>query len=335
MARLALEDRETNQLGSTEGFSAGDLEAVSCHDYPTAWNVRADPGTRASQLSTAVAKLSPTAFAPFPDQVWLDSLDENQLVYGCLDWPQPTISDPPFPKGAVYPDTPVLILDGEFDQATPVADARKAAQAWPASTFVEVANANHVTGQADSLDCTSVILQHFMTTTTTGDTSCVQRIPPVWVVPSFPTSLAAAPSIATTSGPGAPSPSAGQAAWVAGATIGDALARFANQVTYGADSGLYGGSFRTSASVYDDAPVTLRFIGDRFVPDAALSGRAVWNRTTSEISAGVTLTGPGGTTGTFQLSWSTAVAGASVTITGTFGGAAVTGTMPAPWLASP
>jgi hypothetical protein len=112
--------------------------AVSCHDYPTA-------------------------------SVYLHSYDENELVYGCLDWPAPHVPDPPFPTRIDYPHTPVLVFDGQFDQATPMADARKVSAAWKNSTLVEVANANHVTADGDMDRCTSVILQRFIRTLNDGD----------------------------------------------------------------------------------------------------------------------------------------------------------------------
>ena len=244
MARLALEDVAANAGGNPKDYSVGDLQAVSCHDYPTAWNHRAGDARRARQLTRAIARLTPTIFAPFSTSQWLASLDENQLVYACLDWPRPSPPDPAFPRSLRYPQTPVLIFDGEFDQATPVADALKAVHDWPDSTFVEVANANHITAEQDTLGCTSVILQRFIATLAAGDIGCAATIPPVSVVPAFPPTLAEAPSVTSP-----PSP-AGQTVWVTGQTIGDALARMFSQVVYTGDSGLYGGSFRISGGVY-------------------------------------------------------------------------------------
>jgi hypothetical protein len=166
----------------------------------------------------------------------------------------------------------VLIFDGEFDQATPVADALKAVHDWPDSTFVEVTNANHVTAQQDSLGCTSVILQRFIASLKAGDIGCAKTIPPVYVVPTFPASLASAPSATR------PSSTAGRAVWVAAETIGDALARVFSQVTYTRDSGLYGGSFRITGGVYPPTPIKLHLSSLRFVPDLAISGTVVCDR---------------------------------------------------------
>ncbi|MHB1930878.1 MAG: alpha/beta fold hydrolase, partial [Acidimicrobiales bacterium] len=109
--RLAADDASFNAAGgSPSGYSAGDLQAVSCHDYPTAWNIDASFRTRAAQLATAVERLPADAFYPFSKSVWLSSLDENELVYGCLDWPRPAVPAPPFPKGVAFPHVPVLVL---------------------------------------------------------------------------------------------------------------------------------------------------------------------------------------------------------------------------------
>ncbi|HEX3980153.1 MAG TPA: alpha/beta hydrolase [Acidimicrobiales bacterium] len=315
--------------GRPRGFSVGDLEAVSCHDYPSVWKAGANDATRAKQLARTVGKLPSDIFAPFSISQWLNGLDENELVYGCLDWPKPPLSDPAFPSSLRYPHTPVLMFDGEFDQATPVADALKAVHAWPNSTFVEVPNANHITAQADSLGCTSVILQRFIADLAAGTTDCVDATPPVYVVPSFPPSLAEAPSVTS------PSTSGGQAAWVAAESIGDTLARFFSQVTYTGDAGLYGGSFRISGSVYGSAPVTLHLAGLRFVPDMAVSGTVLWTKTSSTVSADVTVTSSSGLSGRLRYSWPTNVAGPVATVEGTISGSPVSASFPAPWSASP
>jgi pimeloyl-ACP methyl ester carboxylesterase len=329
LARLALEDVAANVGGPSRAYSVGDLQAVSCHDYPTAWSARSDDARRARQLSAAIARLPATVFAPFSTSQWLESLDENELVYACLDWPRPTTADPPFPRSLAYPDTPVLIFDGEFDQATPVADALQAVHRWPDSTFVEVSNANHITAQQDTLGCTSVILQRFITSLSAGDTACAGTIPPVYVVPVFPTSVTGAPSVTS------PASAAGRAAWVGGETIGDALARFFSQVVYIRDSGLYGGSFHISGGVYPATPTTLHLSSLRFVPDLAVSGTVVWTKESSTVSARVTITGPSGLSGKLRYTWPTNLSGAVATIAGTVAGSPFSASMPAPWSASP
>ena len=151
----------------------------------------------------------------------------------------------------------------------------------------------------------------------------------MYVVPAFPTSVAAAPSATNPASP------VGRAVWVGGETIGDALARLFSQVVYTRDSGLYGGSFRITGGVYPPTPVRLHLSSLRFVPDLAVSGPVVWTKSTSTVVANVTLTGTSGLTGTLRYTWATNTAGATASVSGSIGGSPVSMTLPAPWTASP
>ena len=306
--------------GPAAGYSVGDYDAVSCHDYPTIWDVSASIPERRRQLNAAIAKLPAGVFAPFNTAVYLNSLDENQLVRGCLEWPAPTISDPAFPHLA-YPHIPVLILDGEYDQATPVADARKAAAAWPDSTFVEVRNTGHISALDDFGGCASGIVRRFLATLNAGDTSCAEPTPPVVVVPSFPALLAKAPGSTT----------AQRAAWVAAQTVGDGFSRWWNLMYTTHGVGLRGGGFTVSGPYTSLKPLTLTFHGDRFVGDLAVSGTATFDRTTDAVHATLRLAGAEAASGRLTIDFATDTPGAMATVTGTLGGAAVSLTTPAPW----
>jgi len=343
LLRLAADDAAADAGGgSAAGYSVGDLQAVSCHDYPTIWKAAASPAERREQLAAAIARLSPGVFSPFSKPVWLASLDENELVAGCLDWPKPAIPDPPFPKDLPYPRLPVLILDGEFDQATPVADALKVARSWPDSTFVEVANSGHVTGLSDFLHCTSALVRLFMSQLRAGDTSCADRVPPVYVVPEFPPRLAAAPAdLAWAAKAGGESTAADRrAAWVTGATVGDALSRWFNLgITRG--PGLYGGTYRVSGPFFALSPLRLVFSNCRFTSDLAVSGRALWDRQTSIVTATLQLRrssasgAAGRQLGSIELRWSVKLPHARALVTGSLGGRTISLEMAAPWSASP
>ena len=320
MLRLAAEDVSENVNGPATGYSVGDYDAVSCHDYPTIWDVNASVAERRTQLDAAIAKLPSGIFAPFDKTTYLNSLDENQLVRGCLDWPAPAIPDPAFPKGA-YPHIPVLILDGEYDQATPVADARKAAAAWPDSTFVEVRNTGHISALDDFGGCASGIVRRFLTTLNAGDTSCASRTPYVVVVPKFPAELSGAPGSTT----------AQRAAWVAGQVVGDGFSRWWNLMYTTTGVGLRGGGFTVKGPYTSLKPLSLLFHGDRFVNDLAVSGTAVFNRMTDSVHAALTLAGAPAASGTLTLDFDTDRLGAMATVTGHLGGAQVNVQIPAPW----
>jgi pimeloyl-ACP methyl ester carboxylesterase len=333
LKRLAAEDVSFNAGGGAPtAYSAGDLEAVSCHDYPAAWDTRSDDARRAAELERAIQRLPNGVFFPFSKKVWLASLDENELVYGCLDWPHPAVADPPFPPGTRFPHIPVLALDGLLDQATPLGDASKVASAWPDATFVRVANSNHITAQVDFVHCVSVIVRDFLGTRSAGDTSCAHHVPAQYVVPAFPTSVGTAPQ-AVSAGTSDHSTKLGrQAAWVAAETIGDALERWFN-LTGGPGYGLYRGSFKVSGGYYSYGPLVLRFKSARFVPNLKVSGTAKWNRASSLLTAKLSLTGPHGLKGKLQIEWSTSQAGAIAREVGTIGGHSVVLQMPAPFSA--
>jgi hypothetical protein len=329
MMRLAAEDVSFDAAGGgAASYSVGDFAAVSCHDYPTIWDAAAAPATRQAQLGRAIARLPAGVFAPFSKRSWLGSLDENQLVFGCVDWPVPRFPDPPFPSGA-RPHIPVLVLDGEFDQATPVADARRAAAAWPDSTYVQVRNTNHVSALADFQGCASGLARRFLARLAAGDTSCAGRVPAVEVA-RFPAVLRAAPPAAALAGDGS-TPAAHRAAWVAGAVVGDAFTRWYN-LMFGVDGhGLRGGRFTVAGGYYSERPLRIRLRGDRFVADLAVSGLATWNRAAHRMRATLRLTGPRGATGRIVLAFSTAPGGGHAVAMGTIGGRRLHVAFPVPW----
>ena len=334
LMRLAAEDVNFNAGGGAPGaYSAGDLEAVSCHDYPAAWDRRSGDARRAAELQKAINRLPNGVFSPFLKRVWLASLDENELVYGCLDWPRPAVADPPFPPGIRFPHIPVLVLDGLLDQATPLGDASKVARAWPDATFVRVANSNHITAQVDFLHCVSVIARQFLSTRSAGNTSCAHHVPAQYVVPAFPTSVRTAPQAGSAGTSDHSTVLDRQAAWVGTETIGDALERWFNLLGGGPGYGLYGGLFRVSGAYYSYGPLVLRFESARFVPNLNVSGTAQWNRASSLLTAKLSLTGPHGLKGNLRIEWPTSAAGAMASERGTIGGHTVALEMPAPFSA--
>jgi pimeloyl-ACP methyl ester carboxylesterase len=319
LLRLAAEDlTQTGNGGSPAAYSAGDYMAVSCNDYPTVWNRSASPADRRRQLERAIARLPADTFAPFPKQTYLDSLYEYQLVYGCLDWPKPDAAAPPEPTDTAHPDTPVLVLVGEFDQATPPQDSRAVARAFPNATFVEVPNEVHISGLYDYQRCASRIARHFLRRLKAGDTSCTKRLPTIPVEPDFPETLSRAPQARPAGGDDGSIADDRRAAWVANATLGDALTRWWNVLYTGDGVGLRGGSFHAHGTSYTRNPLRLTFDRTRFVDDMSISGTAVWNRETLVVHAHVHVDGPDGVSG--ELSISMPTTGGDASVHGSLGG---------------
>ena len=322
MLRLAAEDLgSTSPGGDVTAYSEGDAAAVSCHDYPVVWDRAAAFAEREHQLDQVLDGLPATAFAPLSNDAWLDSVYEYELVKGCLRWPAPRQGDDTtVPTRMPHPDLPVLVLNGEFDVTTPPSDARAVAKAWPNSTYVEVANEVHVTALGDYEGCASGIVRRFVRTLEAGSTSCASRTPRIHVVAAFPRSAAEAPQAQPGGRGDASTPLDRQVAWVAGETVGDALARWWGLMYGTVGHGLRGGTFAVKGGylTYAD-PLVLTLHELRFTGDVAISGRVVWHRRVARVVANLEVQGPSGS-GHLVLSFGTNRFAGNSTIRGNLGG---------------
>ena len=98
---------------------------------------------RAAFVRAALAAYPPGTFAPFTAKEWTGLDYEGALA--CLNWPPAAFPDPPVSPSAPYPHVPTLILNGDLDNITPLADARVVASRFPDSTLVVMQNSGHVT----------------------------------------------------------------------------------------------------------------------------------------------------------------------------------------------
>ena len=327
LVRLAAEDLPFTGGGPIKSNSEGAYAAVACHDDPTIWDREASIPERHAQYAAARKRLEPDTYAPFPNDIWLESLYINQYVTGCIEWPAPRYPDPPVPPGATYPNVPVLVLDGDLDLITPLGDSAQAASLFPNSTFVVVPNVGHVTALADYPVCAAGIVRRFLRTLSTGDTSCVRRTPEIHVVPKFPRRVAKAPAARSAGGADRSRPLDRRAAWSAAWAAGDALARW--WLMYGTEGhGLRGGSFTALGEYLSYAPVRFTLRRVRFVPGAAVSGTMVWDRRRNRVSAKLRIRGV--VRGRLRLSWPIIETRAVARLSGRLGGRPVRLRMPAP-----
>ena len=255
LLRLAAEDSFVyGGGGDPRYYSEGAYAAIACHDYPTIWDRSASAAERRRQLEAAVDGLAPDAFAPFPNDVFLRMLWEDQLVDGCLRWPALGPGDSPMPTTGPHSDVPVLVLDGELDITTPLVNASDAAAAWPNATLVPVANEIHISALYDYERCASRIVRRFVRTFDAGDTSCASRTPRINVVESFPAEVADAPQ-ARSAGPHDRSTARDRrVAWAAVETVADAFNRWWNELFGGTGVGLRGRLVRDARPVLPLGP---------------------------------------------------------------------------------
>jgi pimeloyl-ACP methyl ester carboxylesterase len=307
--------------------------ATSCLDYPQLFEMDATPAVRAAQLAAAEAALPASTFSPFSTAEWL-AQDQNTEAYtACLDWPSPTIAQPPTSGrlplfGA---SLPVLVLGGELDTWTPPAGVPKVlSEIGGHARFIELANSTHVVGEGDTA-CGSTLVQEFVAdpqALDSVDAACAPAVSPVHTVGVYATRLAEEPPLSVSPGTSAPSADLRLAA-TAVTTAGDAIARY-EALEVKDDHGLAGGSATASKG---GALLTLRH--DRLVPEVAVSGTVTLAADADAedgktVLASLTVKAPGIGKGSFTATWTTAGAGARAELVGTVAHQPLAGSMPAP-----
>jgi len=284
--------------------------AVTCNDYPQLWDDGTPVSERSAEVARRLAAYPPGAFAPFTGRSWTGTDYEGALA--CLRWPSQRFDDPPIAPGARYPDVPTLVLNGDLDNITPLADARIVAANFPNSTLVRVENTNHVTVLGDQNACGSVLYIRFVQTRRVGDTSCARRTVDVRAVARFPLRLAevapAAPRAGDRSRPAA-----------------DAIMHW--WANFDGDSvGLRGGRWSYSGAG-DVQTFTLHDV--RYLPRVRVSGRVRWTYSTQAVAGRLTARLPGGRSVRVRIAWPGGRA-ATARIDGTAGGRPLHATMRAP-----
>ncbi len=307
--------------------------ASACLDYPQLFNMAAAPARRTEELAAAEALLPASTFSPFAIAEWL-SMDENTEAYtACLDWPSPTIAQPPTSgrEPLLASSLPVLVLGGELDSWTPPGDVPKVlAETGGDARFVELANSTHVVGEGDT-ECGDELVREFVArprALATLDASCAPAVAPVRSVGVYATSLSEQPPVEPAPGT-SPSAQALRLAAAALATAGDALARY-RATEASLDHGLHGGAVTAS---HGARLFTLK--NDRLLADVAVSGTVALSPAPiaadgETVIATLTTRSAGIAAGSFTATWTTAGAGALAQIAGAVGREALSGTLPAP-----
>jgi pimeloyl-ACP methyl ester carboxylesterase len=320
LLRLMRETLYVGGAGPYRAYSEGMFLAVSCLDYPQPFDMRASVDKRQQQYQHSVDRLRknhPHVFAPFTVREW------TQSGYGyfkdCIRWPKPTSWVHPVKPNQVYPDTPVLVLNGDLDSVTSSDGARVTAAHWPNSTFVRVANQVHVSALADYNQCASNIVRRFVRDRSPGDTSCAQQYHENRLVDRY---------ARTADGTGLPAGSLRDAK-LANATLADVLARWHEM--YGRTGvGLQGGHWRLEGGGYNKPhPVTTYTLHHvRLVKDVAVSGTMRWKRHSGVITADIRVSGAGTDPGRLRLTWNDNAQHAVATVRGTLAGQPVAFTFP-------
>jgi pimeloyl-ACP methyl ester carboxylesterase len=314
-------------------WSAGLAAAVMCQDPPQIFDMRLAPALRTADRDRALAargRTLPGTYAPFTIDEYRGMPLDYSFIDQCVEWPVAPSSHPAsrvVAADAVFPDIPALIISGELDNITTMADGAAVAAAFKHGTQIRVANSFHVNALPRARSaCAAQIVRRFIETLAPGDTACAAKVPPLRLVPRF--ALRAAQLEPATEAAGNRA-GAAHRRWISAAvgTAGDVLARLGGNST-GAGVGLRGGSFR----VVSDATTTrVELTGVRWTEDLAVSGTIEKPTARSGmVRASLQLAAADGLAGAISVAWPEGVADSTAVIHGSLGDAVVAARMPAP-----
>jgi pimeloyl-ACP methyl ester carboxylesterase len=310
-------------------LSRGLCFAVNCLDLPPLFSPQASPARRREQFAAALLDPPGDAFAPFTAAEWVQMSNLSQPYDGCLDWPRPVRRTPPLPAQPrpLPASVPILIIGGDLDSLTPVADAEAFGPALGARVRVIVLpNAVHVSSEGGTLLTASMVCARRLVRAFIRrpqglealDASCTARIPPVHTPGAYPVALAAAAPATLAAGPD-PGETARRAATVAAGALADATVRHFYAGT-GRGPGLRGGRFLASG----DRTVRFRLDALRHVRDAAVDGTGTWRAADGAVRGRLTVRPAGGAPIAVEVEWEQRTPTARATV------AAATLTLPAP-----
>jgi len=314
-------------------WSAGLAAAVMCQDPPQIFDMRLVPALRIADRDRAIAGRKaalPNTYAPFTIDEYRGMPLDYSFIDQCVEWP---VAPPTHPASQVvgpdpqYPDVPALIVSGELDNITTLADGAAVARAFRHGTQVRIANSFHVNALPHSRSaCGAQIVRRFIETLESGDTSCAAEVPPLRLVPRFALHAADLEPAAAAGGNRA---DAAQLRWVQAAvqTAGDVLARLGSNST-GQGVGLRGGTFR---AVDDASTIHVRLDQVRWTEDLAVSGQI--DKPTARsgtVRAALHLAGAQEFTGDITVEWPEGTADTVASIHGRLGGVTLLANAPTP-----
>jgi pimeloyl-ACP methyl ester carboxylesterase len=337
LLRLLAENQVAGQSGEpatpVNEYSQGLFVSVSCSDYPQIYDMTLGLPKRRAQRDQAIAneqQKHPDVYAPFTIAEFVAVPLDTSVLDLCLKWPTPV--DAPIPPGepvpphAQFTKAPVLVLSGDLDSLTPAMQGKHAAKLFENGQQIIVPNSFHVTADGDEDNCASVIAVRFVRDLDAGDTSCIDHIAEVHLVPKFvETAEEVTPAIAAAGNQGTDADL--RVAAAAAYTAGDVLARWWVNIS-GDGVGLQGGHFHYSS------PTNLSYFTLdklRWVEDLEVSGSLKWDYDyPGEVTARLIIGGTASEPGELTITWSSRVPLAEAAITGKIGGRKIAATMYAP-----
>jgi pimeloyl-ACP methyl ester carboxylesterase len=303
-------------------WSAGLSALVMCHDPPQIYDMRLEPAARIADRDRALAdrrRLAPDTYAPFTIDEFRGVPLDYSFLDQCIEWP---VAPPDHPASAVtaldapYPDVPVLVISGEFDDITTPSDGAAIAAKFRRGRQVVIANSFHVNALPRARSpCGARIARRFIAALDPGDIGCAARVPPLRLVARFVLRIEEIEP-ARAIGGNLASELELRAARGAVMTAGDVLVH-ARSNSSGHGVGLRGGSFEIGARA-QSAHIVLH--GVRWTSDLSVSGTIDEpHDRTRPVTARLRIQGPLGLTGRIDARWREDVPDARAKIRGLIG----------------
>jgi len=315
--------------GDPVKFSAGLAAAIWCEDPPHIFDMHLQPEERVAARDRIIAERkvsAPDTYAPFTIDEYRRMPLDYAYIDQCVRWPAtPPASAPITFEASRYPAVPVLVISGEFDDQTSVADGEAAAARYPHARHIVIANSFHVNALPGARsDCAAGLVRRFMADLAPGDASCATAVPPVPLVTHFARHLRELAPAEAVAG--------NQADEEALRVVSAALQTCADVITRaaldgaGSGLGLRGGTF--SAATQDDgSQITLQQV--RWTEDLTVSGRIDWPGRSGAVHAQLDVHSPQAS-GRLDLSWVEGTPATRASARGTLSGKPVAAEAPTP-----
>lgn len=183
----------TASQADDEGVNSTLYAATTCEELPFPWARDADARSRASQLRSALSRISSKAFLPFDRTTAADST----LISLCEGWRN--AGPPPAVLGNL-PPAATLILNGKADLRTPLSDAEDVGARISGSQTVGIPYTGHsvLGSEISDEDCAKRALNQFFGGQPASQCTNVDNL--FSPVPRAPSKLSSAPSVKGVSG---------------------------------------------------------------------------------------------------------------------------------------
>jgi pimeloyl-ACP methyl ester carboxylesterase len=344
LARLMAETRDAvdsrDATRAPARFSSGLAAAISCQDPPQVYDMNLPVAPRLEARERAMAQRTasaPDAYAPFTLAEYRRMPLDYAFVDECVLWPAPAPGDAPLPlvhTDGSYPDIPVLVLSGELDNITSVAEGAEAAAHFAHGHQVVLVNSFHVNALPHARsDCGAQLARRFLADLNTGDESCARQVPPVRLVPRFARRAQQLdPAQPATNHPQAGELLRDDSTEAALRTVTAVLLTCADVIAHAPGggeqgAGLRGGTFRVKKSG-DAFRADLR--GVLFTDDVPVSGYIIWRARGGPVHAWTVVGPEDKQRGYLDIEWSEAVSEARARIDGVLDERPVHAEAPAP-----